>query len=75
MRMTQSDIQEITGLTQHAAQVRWFKEHFGVIAPCDRAGPIMTKAAFEALVAKRYGLQTSEAAPEARPAVKMKDTA
>lgn len=74
MRMTKTEIEEFTGLTQHAAQVRWFKDHFGVVVSCDRAGPIMTKVAFEALIAKRYGLQHSEAAT-ARPAVKMKDAA
>lgn len=73
--MTQQEIQEVTGLTQGAAQVRWFKKQLGVIVSCDRTGPIMTKAAFESLIAKRYGLRTSDSAVEARPAVKMKDAA
>lgn len=70
MRMTKPEIELVTGLTQHAAQVRWFKEHFGVVVSCDRTGPIMTKAAFEALIAKRYGLQHSDS-PAMRPAVRL----
>lgn len=60
MRMTPEQLEDLTGFTHASAQVRWFRDHFGVSVPADRAGPIVTAQAVEGMVAKRCGL-----APEA----------
>ena len=70
-RLTPADLERITGLRRAGAQRRWFQEHLGAALPCDRAGPIITSAAFEALVAKSCGLRVEGAVPQARPEVRL----
>lgn len=57
MRLTREELEQITGLCQAAAQVRWFKDHMGVSVPSDARGPILTQAAFESMLARRLGPQ------------------
>lgn len=68
MRLSQTELEGITGRTLPAVQARWFKKHLGVDVAYDRKGPIITKATFEALVAKKYGISGETVA--ARPTVK-----
>lgn len=56
MRLTADELQQLTGRLQASAQVRWFKEAFNVDVPRDCTGPIITRAAFERLVAASLGL-------------------
>ena len=55
--MTEQDLQDVTGVKRHGAQMAWFKRHFG-ITPVQRADGriILTWAAFEGLQAKRAGI-------------------
>lgn len=71
MRITPTKLHELTGLQQPAAQARWFKANFGVAVPCDRRGPIITDATFEAMVAKSCGIAAP--AEAARPQVKLRE--
>lgn len=55
-RLTPERLEEITGYTRPRYQAAWFKRYFGVVVPCDRLGPIMTMAAYEALLARTLGI-------------------
>lgn len=55
MRLTPEELQNITGRSMPAAQVRWFQRHYGIEMPHDRKGPIITAQAWEALVARKCG--------------------
>lgn len=69
-RLSPADLERITGLRAAYAQRRWFERHYGAKLPYDRSGPIITAAAFEALVAKSCGLRVEpEHAP--RPQVRL----
>lgn len=70
MRVTPDRLREITGRHQPSAQARWFKRHFGVDVDYDRQGPIITAAAFEALVMRKLGLASIQNTP-LRPTVKL----
>jgi hypothetical protein len=67
MRLPPETIAEITGRKRARAQADWFRDYLGVIVPCDRLGPIVTAATYEALVARACGLraETAEAAASA----------
>lgn len=67
--MTEQDIQDVTGVKRHGAQMSWFKRHFG-ITPVQRADGriILTWAAFEGLQAKRAGI-SGNSQSTARPAL------
>lgn len=67
--MTEQDLQDVTGVKRHSAQMSWFKRHFG-ITPVQRADGriILTWAAFEGLQAKRAGIIEGQQ-PAARPAL------
>ena len=62
-RISQEELAKITGRQRPAAQLRWFVDHFGARIPCDDRGPIITQAAFEALVAKGCGLRAANDPP------------
>lgn len=64
MRLNLTQLEDITGLTQPAAQVRWFHKHYGVRLAHDVRGPIITKEAFEALVAKQCGIKDEKPRPQ-----------
>lgn len=71
MRLSADKLRELTGRTQAAAQIRWFKEHLGAVVPRDAAGPIITRAAVERLLQERLGLgvtTTTGEAPRIKPA-------
>lgn len=72
MRLSQQHLLLITGRQQPAAQCRWFKNHFGVTLPADAAGPILTEAAFNALVAKSAGVLMTAAPNPDRPSVRLR---
>lgn len=62
---------EETGKTQQSAQARWFHKHYHIEVPTDALGPIMTDAAFEALIAKSCGVLNVVAQTPPRPAVQL----
>jgi len=66
MRLSPQKLYEVTGRIRQSAQARWFKEYLGVDVPCDRLGPIITKAAYEDLVKKRLGVLQSPGGATAR---------
>lgn len=72
MRLSPEKLEEITRLSQPAAQVRWFKRTLGADVPRDATGPIITRAAFEKLVAAKLGLdrETRVSGP-ARPSIRL----
>ena len=70
-RLTREELKAITGRQQPAAQSRWFKLHLGIDIPTDRRGPIITPAAFDALVSKRCGLWEGGSPAADRPMVKL----
>jgi len=61
MRLDQQSIIEITGRKRPRAQADWFRDYLGVVVPCDRLGPIVTAATYEALVARACGLRAEMA--------------
>lgn len=69
MRLQPEELERITGKVRPISQVRWFKLHYGVTIAHDRNGVILTKAAFEGLVAKQCGLAAE--IKEARPQVRL----
>jgi hypothetical protein len=71
MRLDRLTLENITGRKRRSAQSAWFREHLGVEVPADHRGPILTEAAYEALLAKRLGLSSS-AGDSTRPAVKLR---
>lgn len=75
MRLTPEKLHEITGLSQPAAQARWFKRNLGAEVPSDQAGPILTRAAFERLLAAKLGLHDRPQAIGERPRVKLREGA
>ena len=70
-RISRDELFRITGRHRPAAQVRWFKKHLAVKIPADESGPILTSAAFEALVAKQCGVQQTSANTPDRPTLKL----
>lgn len=64
MRLDQQRIVEITGRKRPRAQADWFRDYLGAVVPCDRQGPVVTLATYEALVARACGLR-AETAPAA----------
>lgn len=71
-RLPPESLQTITGRKLPSAQKRWFHTHFGVDLPADRAGPILTEATFDALVAKAAGVLDGPAPKLTRPTVRMR---
>lgn len=71
MRLTTTELEQITGLTQPAAQRRWFNNQLRATVPADGKGPIITRAAFEALVARSVGLRQDTQVGGERPRVKV----
>jgi hypothetical protein len=67
------ELQAITGKKRYSTQVAWFKENFGV-DPVRRADGsiVLTKAAFELLLAKRMGVapRSDTTALDERPAIR-----
>lgn len=57
MRLEHEVLVKITGRHRSRDQVAWFLQHLGVNVPCDRKGPIITQATYEALVARACGLR------------------
>jgi hypothetical protein len=76
-RMTPAELEDITGRKRPKGQATWFLEYLAVDVPCDRQGPIMTAATYQALVAKRCGVLSfnEPAANKPRPAVKLRAAA
>lgn len=74
MRLDSVTLFAITGLKRPAAQVAWFRQHLGAAVPCDSRGPILTSAAYEALVARALGLIQGTSVPvdAERPRVKLR---
>ncbi len=70
MRLSKEELKQITGKEQSAAQVRWFRQHYGVQLAHDRNGVILTKSAFNGLVEKQCGLMPANQ-NAARPAVRL----
>lgn len=75
MRLSPEDLYKITHLHRPKGQAAWFLEHLGVKVPCDRAGPILTPAAYEAILAKRLGVSSEQTgpSPEQRPVLHLRD--
>lgn len=73
MRLSRETLREITGRVLPKGQAKWFQDYLGATVPCDRQGPILTVAAYEALVAKANGLRpaTETAQDTNRPKVKL----
>lgn len=72
MRLDSQKIYEITGRKRARGQAQWFKEFLGADVPCDRRGPILTVAAYEALVAHRLGvLPSNDSQTAPRPSVRL----
>lgn len=75
MRLSPDKLRELTGRTQAAAQVRWFRERLGVTVPRDEAGPIITRAALERVMQERLGLGvtvSAEPAPTIKPILRVR---
>jgi hypothetical protein len=74
MRLDSATIFAITGRKRPACQVAWFKQHLGAAVPCDSIGPILTAAAYEALVARALGLThgVSSSNDTERPQVRLR---
>ena len=70
MRLSWEQLKTITQRELPSAQARWFERHFNIKVEYDRQGPIITEAAFNALVMKNLGLAKANAAP-IRPQVKL----
>ncbi len=64
MRLTQQELQGITGRERPHAQAKWFRDHYGIDLPRDERGPIMTKDTFDKLVEQRAGIS---AGPASKP--------
>lgn len=65
--MTAEEIERMTGFKWHSKQVQWFSEQFNVkVALCSDGSPVVTWATFEALQARKAGLNNTPA-PEQRP--------
>lgn len=69
MRLSPADLAALTGRSKKSAQVRWFESNFGSV-PVDSLGVIITAAAFEALLARKLGLDVTQQANEVRPSVR-----
>ncbi len=70
MRLSREELLKITGRKLPSAQVRWFKNHYGVDIQHDEDGPIITEEAFKALVMKQMGLYTKDQA-KPRPQLRL----
>lgn len=75
MRIDQAHMIEITGRKRASSQAAWFRDYLGVTVPCDRLGPIVTVAAYEALVARACGLpvQAALGPTGSRPSVRLRE--
>lgn len=75
MRLSQQQLFEITGRKQRKGQTQWFKDYLGTVVPCDERGPIITQAAYEALVKKQLGVLvgTPDAPASRKPVLIMRD--
>lgn len=71
MRLSQQDIQTITGYQKRSSQKRWFKDYMGVDVPVDRVGVILTESAYDALVKKRLGVMEAANSDIHRPQVRL----
>jgi hypothetical protein len=71
--LSPEDLQSITGMKRYSAQATWFKENFRV-EPVRRSDGsiVLTKAAFELLLAKRLGVapRSDATAADERPAIR-----
>jgi len=73
MRLTRADLFQITHYKTPRCQAAWFLEHLGASVPCDRDGPILTPASYEALLAKRLGVGIGEQPQRPRPTVQLRN--
>lgn len=73
LRWSPETIKKVTGKRQRAAQRRWFKNHYGIDVPSDAGGPIMTDAAYEALVKKSCGILQTLGQEVPRPSLRIVD--
>lgn len=69
MRLSPSELKEITNRRTPVAQATWFKRHFGLTLEHDSLGVILTQRAFDALVARKYGIETPN--QQTRPKLKL----
>lgn len=70
LRLSKDQLFQITGRLQPAKQASWFWEYLSVKVPCDQAGPVLTEASYEAILAKKLGvLKTETPAIEPRVSV------
>lgn len=74
MRIPPERLAEITGRKRARAQALWFRDYLSVDVPCDRRGPIVTDAAYEAIVARACGLRADAGfiAESSRPQVQLR---
>ena len=70
MRLSPIELKSITNRSTPTAQVSWFKRHFNVTLEYDQVGVILTPAAFDCLVAKKYGIAAANDSAS-RPSVKL----
>jgi len=56
MRLSRDDLFVITRRKLPRLQAKWFLDYLGINVPCDRDGPILTIASYEAILAKRLGV-------------------
>lgn len=65
--MNAEEIERVTGFKWHSKQVEWFKAQLGTdVVRCSDGSPVVTWATFEALQARKAGLNNTPA-PEQRP--------
>jgi hypothetical protein len=55
MRLTQPELQALTGRKRHTAQARWFADNFAVKVPVDDQGPIISKDGVDQLLGMTIG--------------------
>lgn len=70
MRLSRVQLKEITGYQRRSAQAAWFMRHLGVTVPCDDQGPIITEAAYQALLDRKLGLRPAQE-EKARPKIQL----
>ena len=70
MRIPFDELVNITSRITPKGQASWFKKHFGLAAEHDCEGVIITREAFNALVAMKYGIPANDDTSAKRPTVK-----
>jgi Domain of unknown function (DUF4224) len=72
MRLSRQELTGITGRMRKSAHAAWFKQHFGIILPIDRNGPIIIYQAYQDLSKAKCDLLHPQTTT--RPQVKLRDT-